>query len=101
MRWRQKREPVTVTREITILNKFGMHARPAAEFARRANSFRSEISLIANGERFAATSLIDIMRASLGMGATATIEAHGTDAEEAVEAMAKLLQEFQVLEGGQ
>jgi hypothetical protein len=33
------------------------------------------------------------MRASLGMGATATIEAHGTDAEEAVEAMAKLLEE--------
>ena len=90
MRWgRQKREPVTVRREITILNKFGMHARPAAEFARRANSFRSEISVIVNGERFAATSLIDIMRASLGLGAKATIEAHGTDAEEAVEAMTK------------
>ena len=101
MKWgRPKREPVTVTREITILNKFGMHARPAAEFARRANSFRSEISLIANGERFAATSLIDIMRASLGLGAKATIEAHGTDAEEAVEAMTKLLEELQVQEAG-
>ncbi|MDQ6764659.1 MAG: HPr family phosphocarrier protein [Verrucomicrobiota bacterium] len=75
-----------------------MHARPAAEFARRANSFRSEISLVANGERFSATSLIDIMRAGLGQGATATIEAHGTDAEEAVNAMAKLLEELQAQE---
>lgn len=97
---RSKREPTTVTREITILNKFGMHARPAAEFARRANSFRSEICVIANGERFSATSLIDLMRANLGMGASATVEAHGVDAEEAVEAMARLLEELQAQEAG-
>ena len=34
MLWRAKREPVRVTREITIANKHGFHARPAAEFVR-------------------------------------------------------------------
>ena len=33
-------------REITVLNKLGLHARPAAEFVRVANSFISEISII-------------------------------------------------------
>ncbi len=98
MRWGRKREPVSVTREITIANKFGMHARPAAEFARRASSFRSEITLATGGNRFSATSLIDILRASLAQGSTLTIEAHGTDAEEAVDALTKLLEEFQAQE---
>lgn len=94
IRWRTKREPVSVSREITISNELGMHARPAAEFARKANSFRSQISLVIGGTRFAATSVIDILRANLERGATATLEAHGVDAEEAVNALARLLGEL-------
>jgi phosphotransferase system HPr (HPr) family protein len=95
MKWgRAKREPVSVTREVTVSNEFGMHARPAAEFARRANSFRSEISLVRGEARFSATSVIDIMRANLERGAILTLEAHGTDAEEAVEALEKVLREM-------
>ena len=85
---------MTVSREITISNKLGMHARPAAEFARKAGSFRSEIKLVIDGKPFAATSVIDILRASLERGAKATLEAHGTDAAEAVEALARLLGEL-------
>ena len=94
LRWRTKREPVTVTREVTVSNELGMHARPAAEFARKANSFRSEISMTRNGERFSATSVIDILRANLERGATITVEAHGVDAEEAVAALEKVLREM-------
>jgi phosphotransferase system HPr (HPr) family protein len=94
IRWRTKREPVSVSREITISNELGMHARPAAEFARKANSFRSELTLVINGHRFSATSVIDILRANLERGATATLEAHGVDAEEAVNALARLLGEL-------
>src|SRR3954462_720061 len=95
MKWgRTKREPVSVKREVTVSNEFGMHARPAAEFARRANSFRSEISLVRGESRFSATSVIDIMRANLERGAVLTLEAHGTDAEEAVEALEKVLREM-------
>ena len=73
------------SRPITIRNPLGLHARPAAEFARRARAFRSEVWLVKDEERFSARSLIDILRANLMQGATATLEAKGRDAEEAVE----------------
>ena len=83
-----------MSREITISNELGMHARPAAEFVRKAGSFRSEITLVKDDHRFLATSVIDILRANLERGATATLEAHGPDAAEAVEALARLLGEM-------
>ena len=91
MLWRARREPVRVTREITIANKHGFHARPAAEFVRRANSFRSEIFLTRNGERFSAVSLMDLLRGQFECGATATLEAYGVDAEAAVDALCDVL----------
>ncbi len=100
MLWRTKREPVRVTREITIVNKHGFHARPAAEFVRRANSFRSEIWLTRNGERFSATSLMDLLRGQFECGATATLEAFGTDAQAAVEALGQLLLHLRDQEAG-
>ncbi len=91
MLWRAKREPVRVTREITIANKHGFHARPAAEFVRKANSFRSEIWLTRGAERFSATSLMDILRGQFECGSTATLEAFGPDAEAAVDALCQVL----------
>lgn len=82
---------VRASREITIINELGLHARPAAEFVRRANSFRSEITLVTKAGRFSALSLIDVMRANLERGAVATLEAEGVDAEEAVERLAQLV----------
>ncbi len=87
--------PKLIRREITIVNELGLHARPAAEFVRRANGFRSEIWLVKeDGKRFSAASLIDVMRANLDCGAIATLEASGSDAETAVERLAQLLREF-------
>ncbi|HEV3410723.1 MAG TPA: HPr family phosphocarrier protein [Chthoniobacterales bacterium] len=95
LKWgRTKREPVSVSREVIVTNELGLHARPAAEFARKANSFRSEIAMVRNGERFSATSVIDILRANLERGAQLTLEAHGVDAEEAVSALEKVLSEL-------
>lgn len=82
------------SREITIVNEMGLHARPAAEFVRRANTFRSEIWLVTARGRFSALSLIDVMRSNLSRGAVATLEATGSDAEEAVERLDKLVREL-------
>lgn len=85
----------TSAREITVLNPLGLHARPAAQFAKQARAFRSEIWLVKkDGQRFSASSLIDILRANLEQGATAILEATGRDAAEAVERLAQLLHEF-------
>jgi phosphocarrier protein HPr len=94
MSLREKRESILVQREVRILNELGLHARPAAQFVKRANKFRSDISVVREGKRYSATSLIDILRANLDCGTTATLEAHGVDADEAIDELEKLLAEF-------
>ena len=84
----------TASREVTIVNSLGLHARPAAEFAKQSRAFRSDIFLVKDGQRYSAESLIDILRANLNQGETFTLEATGRDAEEAVEHLAKVVAGF-------
>ncbi len=94
MIFRQKRAPVSARREVRVSNKLGLHARPAAHFVKHVRTFRSEIWLITGAGRYSASSLIDVLRANLDYGAGVTLEAHGTDAEEAVERLQTLLGEL-------
>jgi len=94
MRLGHRKARVSAQREVCISNKLGLHARPAAQFVKRVRSFRSEIWLVKEGKRFSASSLIDVLRANLDCGATATLEAHGVDADEALEDLKNLLAEF-------
>jgi phosphocarrier protein HPr len=94
MRLGHKRAPTSAQREARIKNKLGLHARPAAQFVKRVRSFRSEIWIVKEDKRFSASSLIDVLRANLDFGATVTLEAHGVDADEALEDLEKLLAEF-------
>lgn len=80
--------------DITIRNEFGLHARPAAEFVRRANTFRSEIWLVTKAGRFSALSLLEVMRANLDRGATARLEAKGVDAEKAIAQLAEVIRQL-------
>lgn len=92
MSLQRRKEAKTVKREVRIANKLGLHARPAAEFVRRANAFHSDVWLVKQGRRYSAASLIEIMRANIEGGATATLEAHGSDADAAIERLATLLE---------
>ena len=94
MIFRQKRAPVSARREVRVSNKLGLHARPAAHFVKNVRTFRSEVSLVTADGRYSASSLIEVLRANLDFGATATLEAHGVDADEAVERLEKLLGEL-------
>ncbi|HEY4272556.1 MAG TPA: HPr family phosphocarrier protein [Candidatus Udaeobacter sp.] len=85
---------MSARREVRISNKLGLHARPAAQFVKLTRKFRSEIWLVKDGKRFSAASLIDVLRANLDCGATAILEAHGVDADEALEDLEKLLAQF-------
>lgn len=82
------------SREVTIMNPLGLHARPAAEFAKQARAFRSDIFLVKGDERYSAESLIDILRANLNQGEKFLLEAIGRDAEEAVAHLAKVVEGF-------
>ena len=94
MRFGHKRPPTSAQRDVRITNKLGLHARPAAQFVKCVQSFRSEIWVVKKGKRFSASSLIDVLRANLDCGATATLEAHGVDADDALEHLEKFLAEF-------
>ena len=94
MIFRQKRAPVSAQRKVRVSNKLGLHARPAAHFVKHVRVFRSEVWLVTADGRYSASSLIEVLRANLDCGATAMLEAHGVDAEEAVERLGKLLGEL-------
>ncbi len=93
----RKKEPATsieASCQIKVLNHLGLHARPAAEFVRAANAFRSDIWLVTQSGRFSALSLIEVMRANLECGAGARLEAVGVDAKEAVERLERVVREM-------
>ena len=94
MKPQPQQEAARASREITIVNQLGLHARPAADFVRLANVFRSDVSIVTKEGRFSALRLIDVMRANLDCGAVAMLEAVGVDAEEAVTRLAKLVREM-------
>lgn len=94
MIFKRKRVPVSARREVRVGNKLGLHARPASHFVKHVRTFRSEIWIVTADGRYLASSLIEVLRANLDCGATATLEAHGVDAEEAVERLEKLLGEL-------
>ncbi len=91
MRLREKKGAITARRDLTIVNELGLHARPAAQFVARANSFHCEIWLIKDGQRFSGTSMVDVLRANLECGATFALEANGVDAESAVDRLEKVV----------
>ena len=80
--------------QITVRNQLGLHARPAAEFVRHANVFRSDIWLVTAAGRFSALSLLEVMRANLDCGSVATLEARGPDAEKAIAHLIKVVHEM-------
>lgn len=85
-------------RKLTVLNKLGLHARPASEFVRCARAFKAEIRIRKDGETFSAASILEVLSANLDCGAAITVEAEGPDAEQALERLAALLEEFRVQE---
>ena len=80
-----------VERETTIGPEEGLHARPAAQFVKKAKEFDSEIVVI-KGEREAnAKSSLKIMTLGAKKGDHILIRAEGDDAEEAIEALVELI----------
>jgi len=81
-------------RQVHVVNKLGLHARPAAEFVRCVRTFQSVITIRKDGESYAADSILDVLTASLECGAAMIIDAEGPDAEDALERLSALLHEF-------
>ena len=79
------------TRFIKLTNRCGLHARACAKVVQVASGFRSSVSLIWNGRRASARSIVAVMLLAAGMGATIRLEISGPDENEAMTAMAQLI----------
>ena len=77
--------------DATIVNKLGLHARAAAKLTHLAGNYQCDIWLSRSGRRVNAKSIMGVMMLAAGQGTSVLIEAEGTDAEQAVAALTKLI----------
>ena len=83
------------SRTVEIVNKTGLHARPASEFVQAAKQYRSKIKIQNCGDGYTpvnAKSIISVLTQCLAQGTTAQLSAEGPDEQEAVEALVALIQ---------
>ncbi len=78
-------------REITIVNKLGLHARAAAKLVSTSNSFSSEVFLDKAGQRVNGKSIMGVMMLAASQGTLLTLEVNGDDEEAALEALEALI----------
>lgn len=78
-------------REITIINKLGLHARAAAKLVECAKQFQSDISLSKDGEVVDAKSILGILMLAAAKGSQVTINAEGPDEMEALNQIEALI----------
>ena len=79
-------------KEVTIKNRAGIHARPAALIVQKANEFRSEIFMEKDGNKINAKSIMGIITLGAAYNTSLVVIADGNDEEEAVSAIVHLFE---------
>ncbi|MCA9237002.1 MAG: HPr family phosphocarrier protein [Planctomycetales bacterium] len=85
-------ETPVVERIVTVVGEHGLHLRPAERFSRLAMSFESEIEVVCDGVCVDAKSIINVLTLGAAPGAELRLKASGADANEAVDALVRLVQ---------
>jgi phosphocarrier protein len=80
-----------IEKEIAIVNRLGLHARPAAMFVRIASRHRSEVWVSKEGEEVNGKSIMGLMMLAAGQGSKLRIRCEGPDAEKAIEELEELI----------
>ena len=80
-----------IEKELTIVNRLGLHARPAATFVRIASRHRAEIWVSKEGEEVNGKSIMGLMMLAAGQGSTLRIRCDGPDADKAMEELEDLI----------
>ena len=80
-----------ISRDVTIKNNVGLHARPATFFIQKANSFKSSIWVEKDDRRVNAKSLLGVLSLGIVKGTTITLIADGQDENEAVSGLVELV----------
>jgi len=81
-----------MTRELTIQNQYGIHARPAALFVKTASRYDCEIFVEKGGNKVSGKSIMGLMTLEASFGTLLKVSADGADAEEALDELAALVE---------
>jgi len=82
---------VTMTKDMLVSNKLGIHARPAAMFVKTANRFSCDIFVEKDGEKVNGKSIMGLMMLAAGPGSKLTVHAQGQDASQALTELETLI----------
>lgn len=80
-----------LTREVTINNQVGLHARPATFFIQKANEFKSSIWIEKEDRKVNAKSLLGVLSLGIVKGTSVNLVADGSDEKEALNTLATLI----------
>jgi phosphocarrier protein len=80
-----------IEKEITIVNRLGLHARPAAMFVRIASRYRAEVWVGKEGEKVNGKSIMGLMMLAAGQGSKLNICCDGPDADKAMAELEELI----------
>ena len=80
-----------ISKEVTINNQVGLHARPATFFIQKANEFKSSIWIEREERRVNAKSLLGVLSLGIVKGTAVNIVADGVDENEAIATLSELI----------
>jgi phosphocarrier protein len=80
-----------LSRELLIINKRGLHARASAKFVQMVEAFNAQVSVSKDGTTVGGTSIMGLMMLAASTGSTIEVSASGPQAEEALEALERLV----------
>jgi phosphocarrier protein len=78
-------------KELTVVNRLGLHARPAAMFVRIASRHRADVWVAKEGEEVNGKSIMGLMMLAAGQGSKLRIRCDGPDADKAMEELEELI----------
>jgi len=81
-----------ISKDITVQNSVGLHARPATFFVQKSNSYKSSVWVEKGDRRVNAKSLLGVLSLGIGKGTTITLISDGVDEEEALSGLVELIQ---------
>jgi phosphocarrier protein len=81
-----------ITRELTIINRLGLHARPSALFVKVCSRHKADIWVEKDGEQVNGKSIMGLMMLAAGQGSKLRITCEGNDADKALEEIEALIQ---------
>ena len=83
-----------IKKDLTIINKLGLHARASTKLTQTASQFASEIWIERNGRKVNAKSIMGVMMLAAAKGSVVSIEASGNDEAQAIDALQQLINDY-------